>query len=175
MTEHIVPTGGTPSLASDLSDKSTPSFGTDDSETDARRVTQSLYLRIPALVAAKSSKDASATDLKPSSNPCDEFDEPAEVALKELDAIFEPTFLGPVEAKSAEKKSDLKSPSGPVHFDISKGDETPRTAEKRKANDPSPSSTSKVPCLPVVPMHDEGQPTPDAPANVPKVEVFGAG
>ena len=42
MADFIEPTGSTPSLASELSERTLPSFGSDDTEAGVRKVTQSL-------------------------------------------------------------------------------------------------------------------------------------
>ena len=61
MANFLEPTGTTPSLASDLSDRTTPSFGSDDTEADARKATQTLYLKKPMTVAISSPEKTTPT------------------------------------------------------------------------------------------------------------------
>ncbi len=45
MADFIEPTGDTPSLASELSERTTPSFGSDDTDAEVRKATHTLYLK----------------------------------------------------------------------------------------------------------------------------------
>ncbi len=101
MADHILPTGDTPI---DLSEKSTPSFGTDDSDTDTRRATQMLYLQQPAAVAmpqpASPKAHQPATSSEPSAIDCQgvEFEE------------FCDALMASHQSVSKVEKKELKSP-----------------------------------------------------------------
>ena len=63
MATFLEPTGTTPSPASDVSARTTPSFGSDDTDADARKATQSMYFNKPVTVAISTPEKKVSTEM----------------------------------------------------------------------------------------------------------------